>query len=90
MVCQGAHKLAENADLLICESTYHSDMTAQAHEYSHMTAQEAAQIASQANAKKLLLTHFSARYADHTILEQDARTIFDNTQAAQDLMRIKL
>jgi ribonuclease Z len=90
VVCQGAHKLAENADLLICESTYHSDLTEQAHEYAHMTAREAANIASQANAKKLILTHFSARYADATILEQDARTIFDNTQAAQDLMKIKL
>ncbi len=90
IVCQGAHQLAENSDILICESTYHSDLTNQAHEYSHMTAQEAAQIASQANAKRLLLTHFSARYADVNILEQDARTIFDNTQAAHDLMKIKL
>jgi ribonuclease Z len=90
MPCQGAQKLAENADILICESTYHSDMAEQAREYAHLTAREAAQIASQANAKKLILTHFSARYADHTILEQDARTIFDNTQAAHDLMKIKL
>ncbi len=90
VVCQGAHKLAENADVLICESTYHSDLTDQAHEYSHMTSQEAAQIASQANAKKLILTHFSARYADVNVLEQDAREIFDNTQAAHDLMKIKL
>lgn len=90
VVCAGAHKLAENADILICESTYHSDMTDQAHEYAHMTSQEAAQIASQANAKKLILTHFSARYADASILEEDARTIFPNTQAAHDLMKIKL
>lgn len=90
VVCAGAHKLAENADILICESTYHSDLTDQAHEYAHMTAKEAAQIASQAGAKKLVLTHFSARYKDPTVLEQDARGVFDNTQAAQDLMRIKL
>lgn len=90
VVCAGAHKLAENADVLICESTYHSEMEAQAHEYAHMTAKEAAQIASQANAKKLYLTHFSARYKDTSVLEQDAREIFDNTEAAQDLMKIKL
>jgi len=90
VVCAGAHTLAENADILICESTYHSDLTDQAHEYAHMTAKEAAQIASQANAKKLYLTHFSARYADPSVLEQDAREIFDNTEAAQDLMKIKL
>ncbi len=90
VVCQGAHKLAQDADIVICESTYHSELTDQAHEYSHLTAQEAAQIASQANAKRLILTHFSARYADVTVLEQDAREIFDNTQAAYDLMKIKL
>lgn len=90
VVCAGAHKLAQDADILICESTYHSELVDQAHEYAHMTAQEAAQIASQANVKKLILTHFSARYADATILEQDARGVFDNTQAAHDLMKIKL
>lgn len=89
-VCSGAQKLAQDADLLICEATYHSDLTDQAHEYAHMTSREAAQIASQASAKKLILTHFSARYADTSILEQDAKDIFPNTQAAHDLMKIKL
>lgn len=89
-VCANAVKLAENADIVICESTYHSDMADQAHEYAHMTAQEAAQVASQANAKRLILTHFSARYKDVNILEEDARAIFDNSQAAKDLMKIKL
>jgi ribonuclease Z len=89
-VCANAVKLAQDADILISESTYHSDLTDQAHEYSHMTAQEAAQIASQANVKKLILTHFSARYADVNVLEEDARVVFDNSQAAKDFMKIKL
>jgi len=88
--CANAVKLAQDVDLLISESTYHSDMADQAHEYAHMTAQEAAQIASQANAKRLLLTHFSARYKDVNILEEDARAVFDNSQAAKDFMKIKL
>jgi len=88
--CAGALKLAQDADILICESTYHSDLADQAKEYTHLTSQEAAQIASQAGAKKLILTHFSARYSDASVLEQDARTVFDNTEAAKDLMRIKL
>jgi ribonuclease Z len=90
MVCANAVKLAEDADVAICESTYHSDMEAQAHEYSHMTAREAGQMASQARAKKLLLTHFSARYKNPAVLEEDARTVFDNAQAAKDLMKIRL
>jgi ribonuclease Z len=88
--CSGAQKLAENSDIVMCESTYTSERTDEARLYSHMTAQEAAQLASQANAKKLILIHFSARYKDITELEQDARDIFDNTQAAKDLMKIKL
>ncbi len=53
-----------------------------------MTAVEAAQIASQSNVKKLILTHFSARYKDESALEKDARTVFDNTLAAKDFMKI--
>jgi len=90
VMCSGAQKLAENADIVMCESTYTSERTDEAHQYAHMTAKEAAQLASQANAKKLILIHFSARYKDITELEQDARDIFDNTQAAKDLMKIKL
>jgi ribonuclease Z len=90
VVCSGAQKLAENADLLICESTYTSERTEEAHQYAHMTAKEAAHLASQANAKKLILIHFSARYKSVSELEDDARDIFDNTEAAKDLMKIKL
>ena len=81
-------KLAKDADLLLCESTYSSEHKEKAEEYYHMTAVEAAQIASQNNAKKLILTHFSARYKDESVLEKDARTVFDNTTAAKDFMKI--
>jgi ribonuclease Z len=90
VVCSGAQKLAENADIVMCESTYTSERTEEARLYLHMTAQEAAQLASQANAKKLILLHFSARYKSVSELEEDARAVFDNTQAARDLMKIKL
>lgn len=82
--------LAENADILICDSTYSSKLKDKAGEYGHMTALEAGQIASQANVKKLILTHFSARYKSTHELEEDARTAFDNAQAANDFMRVNL
>lgn len=81
-------KIAKDADLLLCESTYSSEHADKAEEYFHMTAVEAAQIASQSNVKKLVLTHFSARYKDESVLERDARTVFDNTLAARDFMKI--
>ncbi len=90
VTCAGAQKLAENADIMLCEATYTSERTEEAHQYAHMTSKEAAQLASQANAKKLILIHFSARYKNVSELEEDARDIFDNTQAARDLMKIKL
>ncbi len=83
-------KIAKNADLLLCESTYSSEHKAKAQEYKHLTAQEAAQIASQANAKKLVLTHYSARYKDEHELEKDARTVFDNSFGSKDFMKFKI
>ncbi len=83
--CQEAIDAAQEATLLLCESTYlekHSHLAAQ---YLHMTAMQAAQIALEANAKSLILTHFSARYQIAEWFEQEARTIFPNTHAAHDM-----
>ena len=88
--CKGAIPLAKNADILIASSTYASIDKDKAKQHSHITSLEAAQIASQANVKKLILTHFSTRYKDTHILENDARTVFDNTEAAKDFLKIRL
>lgn len=81
-------KISKDADILLCEASYTSEHKEKAREYYHMTAVEAAQIASQNNVKKLVLTHFSARYKDEGVIEEDARTVFDNTLAARDFMKI--
>lgn len=88
--CNNCYRLAKNADLLICEATYSSKLEGKGEEYYHMTAKQAAQIANKADAKKLVLTHFSARYKDTLEIEEDARNIFDNTICAKDFMRINL
>lgn len=82
--------LAKGADLLICDSTYASNLKEKASEHGHLTALEAAQIASQAGVKKLVLTHFSARYKSTLELEEDARTAFDNVFCAYDFMKITM
>ena len=85
--CRGALELARGAKMLLCESTYLDEERAMADEYRHMTALQAAQIAVDANVETLILTHFSARYRDPEMLAKEARTIFPNTYAAEDLRR---
>ncbi len=85
-----AVKLAENADLLVCESTYHSKLKEKAEQNKHLTSDEAAKIASQAGVKQLVLTHFSARYKQVDELLDEAKTIFPNTKTAFDLMKLNL
>jgi len=54
-LCNNVYTLAEDADLLICESSYCSDLKDKAEEYFHLTAKDAGLIANKANAKKLIL-----------------------------------
>ena len=88
--CKGAYKLAKDADLLISEATYASDLEEKGAEYGHMTARQAAEIANRSNAKQLILTHFSARYKNTSDLEDEARTYFDNVITAEDFMKISI
>lgn len=88
--CQGALALAEGVDLLICESTYLSTEGREAHEHGHMTAAQAATIAKEAGAQKLVLTHFSQRYQSTEPFLEEARPIFANVVAAKDGKRIPI
>lgn len=71
-----------DVDLLCMESTFMSDFEAVAAERFHLTARQAATLALKADAKMLLLTHFSARYSDVQPLLDEARAVFPNTLAA--------
>ena len=90
VLCDGCYKTAENADLLICEATYSSKLVDKSEEYGHLTAKQAGQLANKANAKQLVLVHFSARYKNTQEIEEDARDVFDNVICAKDFMRIEL
>jgi ribonuclease Z len=89
-LCKGAYALAENADLLISDSTYSNKDKDKAEKYDHLTAQQAGLIASKSNVKQLVLIHFSQRYKNVHDLEEDARNVFDNSIAAKDFMKINL
>nr|XP_061811039.1 ribonuclease Z-like [Nerophis lumbriciformis] len=89
-LCDNAFELAKGVDLLICESTYLSTESREAHDHGHMTASQAAQIAKEAGAKKLVLTHFSQRYPSVEPFLAEARPIFENVVAAKDGKRVSI
>lgn len=86
--CDAATDLATGADLLVCEATFLSAETDLAAEYGHMTARQAGELARRAGARRLVLTHFSRRYADADEFGREARTEFDDVVVAQDHDRI--
>lgn len=85
--CDQAIQLAKNARLLLTEATYLNEEKHLALAHKHLTSTEAAEIAKEAEAQMLVLTHFSARYLDPLIFEEEARKIFPKTFAAHDLQR---
>lgn len=88
--CATGRMLALEADLVYHEATFDQAMQARAKETGHATAREAAEVAQAAGARKLLLGHFSARYSDLEPLVEEARAVFSNTEAAEELKRYTL
>ncbi|HLD16045.1 MAG TPA: ribonuclease Z [Candidatus Nanoarchaeia archaeon] len=84
------YKIAKDADLLISECTYMADDKEKAKEKKHLTTIMAAGIAKKAKAKRLILTHFSQRYKDAKPMENEARKIFKNVQAAEDFLEVTI
>jgi ribonuclease Z len=70
----------QDVDLLYHESTFMETEAARATETFHCTAKQAASIAKQANAKKLLLGHFSIRYKELDALLLEAQEVFPNAE----------
>ncbi len=83
-------KIAQDADILISESTHSSRHAEKAETYKHFTAKQAAFVAHQANVKKLVLTHFSQRYKNIQEVVDDAKDLFPDTVASYDFMKIKI
>lgn len=83
-------KIAHNADILICESTYDNSNKDKAKEYNHMTSSQAAKIAKDANAGELYLTHFSQRYRNTKTIESEAKEIFSKVKCAKDFQKVNL
>jgi len=87
--CASVVDAAQGADLLIHEATFGEEEKDRAKETGHSTAKEAAQVALAAKAKKLVLSHVSARYSiSAEELVKEAREVFANVAVAKDGMTV--
>lgn len=80
----------KGCDVIYHEATYDDSKIEKAAQRGHSTAGQAAQIAVDAEAKKLIIGHYSKSYIDESILLDDACRIFPNTIAANEGMTIDI
>lgn len=83
--CPSTIEMSRDADLLVHEATFADDEAPRASETGHSTAREAASVAAEARAQRLVLTHISARYSrDTSDLLREATQLFPATSIAKD------
>ena len=72
-----------DADALVIESTYLNEEAEMARQFSHLTAQLAAELAVRANVRHLILTHISRRYRERDVLKE-AQAVHPKVSVARD------
>jgi len=82
--------IIHQVDLLYHEATFGDDLRDLALKTYHTTTKQAAEIASAAKVKKLIIGHFSSRYKHERPLVEEAKSVFPNTFAANDGERFEL
>lgn len=88
--CAGARSLADGADLAVCEATYldeHRDLAAR---YRHLTAAQAGRMAAEAGVRRLVLSHFSARYPEPGVFAAEASAHHGDVVEAEDLAVVEV
>ena len=76
--------LIKGADLLYHEATYPEEFSLRATQTCHSTASQAATVARDAQAKRLIIGHFSARINDEEALLREAQEVFPQTLLARE------
>lgn len=90
--CDGALDLAADVDLLVIEATFLASEHEPAEEVGHLTAGQAARLAREAGARRVVLTHLSQRYPDTSGHLAEARAAAPDLDlvVAEDLMTVPL
>jgi ribonuclease Z len=76
-------EVCQDADLLVIEATYLNEQAEMAQDFAHLTARQAAELASEVGVKNLILTHVSRRYRERDVLAE-ARAVFPQAEVARD------
>lgn len=82
--------IIEGVDVLYHEATFLESEANLAEKTMHSTAKEAARIAKKANCKKLILGHYSTRYESIALFKEEAQTVFDTVELADDGLTFEL
>lgn len=88
--CPSAVRLARDVDLLYHDATFDEAFAERAAQTGHSTGREAATVAREAGARRLLLGHFSSRYGSVDHLVDQAREVFAESEAAVELRRYEI
>lgn len=81
---EGLISYIKNVDLLYHETTFLDEGKEWAELTFHSTTKQAAEIAKKANAERLLIGHFSARYRDLSPFLAEAKEVFEGSYLATE------
>ena len=87
---QSLLELFRNSTVLIHESTGEKSNESKVISYGHSTGNDAGIQARDSNSRKLILIHFSPRYNDIKPILEEARSVFQNVTAAEELMELEV
>lgn len=82
--------MIEGVTCVYHESTYADGDIEKARKYFHSTASQAATVARDAHAGKLLLGHYSSKYDNEALILDQAREVFPNSELTTEGMVVNL
>lgn len=90
--CPASLELARNVDVMVHEATLENAMEEKANSRGHSSARQAAQLAVDAGAGKLIITHISSRYDARSslLLLEECRALFAQTRLAEDFAVVRI